>query len=410
MNLSGWIVAIVFWGIACVAQIHNGELAGQQQSAPLSRHEVGEPTEIAVEQDGTVALPQLPEIFNRITNNRYFEIVSEDYASLQTVAQIAQEMGDLGSAYYSVSNRIQPILVQLRQPSAVSFHGDYQIRPQANGEITIDIKWSELTEIKVVSQALASGFLNRVAIARFGLAATSKIPDWLELAFSELLLTKLRPAYADYQLAYALRTPMLLAEQILTAQAPLVDDQAQVANNAYFLFKNLEYELAEDVLRRVLLEFLANRAPWEVMQHAFPQDLNSRKTLELWWAVAFQNYVRSRQGLFYAMRESREWIERLSVFTLELDGKEHRVQGPELWEMQHAAGMDLLLFHRLREIKLQMQKVNPVYFNALLSLGLIFEALQVNSEQLFVQHYQQFLDDYENAVKLETEIMLLLDY
>jgi len=375
---------------------------------PLPSSDTTEAT-VAAGVDAT-SIPDLPDVYNRTTRNRYFEVIAEDYGSMQTVLQMAEEMGTLGSSYYAVSNRIRPILVQLRRSSTVTFQGDYQIRPEVNGEVTIDIKWNGDTEMATVSQALASGFLNRAAIARFGIDATATVPDWLELAFSQLLLTELRSAYIDHLCAHALRVPMLKAAHLLNAQAPFVEGQALVANNAFFLFKYVESELDQDTFRRTLLKLLAGREPLGVLQHALPEILKNRKDLELWWAVGFQHYVRSRQGRFYAMRESRAWIERFAVMTLESAAGPQRLEGVQLWEMRHAPNMHRQVLQRLREIKLEVQKINPVYFNSLLSLGLVFEAIQAGSKEQFYQRYDQFLKDYADAVNLEMGILQLLDY
>lgn len=352
---------------------------------------------------------ELPEIYHRTSDNHFFEVASLDFNSLQTVTQMAKEMGELGAGYFTLSNALRPILVQLKPEREVSFKTAYVIRPQVNGEVTVDIKWSEETVFEEVCQALASGFLNRAAIFHFGGEAAAKVPDWMELAFAQLLIGKLRPSYIDHQREFAMQKPMLTAEQIMRASAPFSEGQERVGINAFYFLHFLKSELKADAFERAMLGFLSGYDPLSVVKDHFP-EFNSRKDMELWWAVGFQQIVRSRQGAFYSLRESREWIERLTSITLESESGEERLVGVKLWERRDVAGMDAEILHRLREIKLQIQKINHVYFNALLSLGLSFESLQNGSEQDFYAQYEQFLTDYEEAVLLDSSIQQLLDY
>ena len=353
---------------------------------------------------------ELSSLFSRREANGFFDVIAEDYSSMVAMVHVCEKMSELGLELYPLSTPVRPILVQLRKPVDLSIAGDYSIRVRRDGSVVINIKWSSHTELDTVCQALASGFLNHAAVGCFGVNSTASIPDWLELAVSQALIVALRPAYIDYYRQLARDAGMLEATNLLSARSPFPTGKERVLVNAYYFLKNLESELDDESLRLCLYGFLQGVEPLQVMQRILPAIIHNSRDLELWWGVCFNHYVRSRQSHFFNMEQSREMIEQFEAFPLELVEGARLVSGEELWEYREDAPFQLQVVQRLREIKLYLQKFNPVYTNALLSLGLSFEALQSGSREAYFENQQQFEKDYSSAVELENGIVELLDY
>ena len=353
---------------------------------------------------------ELSSLFSRREANGFFDVIAEDYASMVALIHVCEKMSELGLELFPLPAPVRPILVQLRKPADLSISGDYTIRIRREGSVVINIKWSSHTELDTVCQALASGFLNHAAVVYFGINSTANIPDWLELAVSQVLIVALRPAYVDHYRRLAFDAGMLEAAALLSARSPFPIGKEQVLVNAYFFLKNLESELDDETLRLCLYGFLQGVKPLQVMQHVLPAIIHNSRDLELWWGVCFNHYVRSRQSHFFTMQESREMIEQFEALPIELAEGARLVSGEELWEYRENARFQQQIVQRLREIKLYLQKFNPVYTNSLLSLGLSFEALQSGSHEACVENQQQFEKDYSDAVAFENGIVELLDY
>lgn len=349
------------------------------------------------------------DILERSSREGMFQVIGTDFDGTQTVGAMADQMERLGLRYFPESRNIpEPIRVTLL--SAPAFDGAYTVSMQPNGNYFVYIRWDSDTRFGDVCQALASAFTRRVAIWRYGQSYGPKTPHWLELAFGQLLEAAIRPGYADTQREKALVRPPMGLDELLTARGPFDIDQEKVALNAVWFFRLLENRIPDRTLfRRVLAAFLKDLNPSYVMVKAFPGQFENQEQLEMWWAVGFQSMARSRETPFFTMEQSRELVRSLAIVTASVNGQDRRMAGPTLWQNRQVEEVMSALEMRHREIKLELQRVNPVYYNAVLSLGLFFEAaMTAEDAQTVVGANDRFLEDLRDAQELEIEIKRLL--
>lgn len=347
------------------------------------------------------------DILERTSRDDLFQVIGLDFAGIQTVGAISDQMEGLGLHYFPEARALpEPIRVTLSPDPG--FPEPYRISPQPNGNFFIYVRWDADTRFGDVCQALASAFVRRAALWRFGREATP--PHWLELALGQLLEARIRPGYADTQREEALARPPMGLEELLAAQGPFGLEQEKVALNAVWFFRLLENRVADRVVfRRALAAFLKGLDPTYILVKVFPRQFAEPGDLEMWWAVGFQAMVRSRETPFFTMEQSRQLVGRLAIVTVDVDGQDQRLAGTPLWTLREREEAASALRQRQREIKLEIQRVNPVYYNALLSLGLFFEAaLQAPSEVEAEAANQRFLNDFREAQALELEIKRLL--
>ncbi|WP_269540736.1 hypothetical protein [Cerasicoccus fimbriatus] len=354
---------------------------------------------------------QAQDILERTSRDGIFQIIGLSFDGTQTVGSMADQMERLGLRYFpEIRNMSLPIRVTLLSDSQID--APYTITFQPNGNYYVYIAWNEDTRFGDVCQALASALVRRAAVWRFGQAAGNNAPHWLELAMGQLLEASIRPGYADVQREKALKRPPLGLEELLTARGPFGIQQEQFALNSVWFFRLLENRIPDRTFfRRVLAAFLNDLNPNYVLVKAFPDKFDNKQDLEMWWAVGFQAMARSRETPFFTMPQSRDLVRELAIVTVNVKGQDQRMAGAALWEQRALPEVQAAMELRHREIKLELQRINPVYYNSMLSLGLFFEvAMSAENPEPVQVANSRFLTDYRSAQELELEIKRLLHW
>ncbi|WOO39857.1 hypothetical protein [Rubellicoccus peritrichatus] len=350
------------------------------------------------------------ELAERFSENNLFQVIGFSYEAVQFTGQMADQCVNLGKDYLPIPlNPPQPVLVKLVPQEAANSETPYYLRSQVDGGVHVYIHWGEDTKFEDVCQALASGMLQRTAIWHYGHDAGAKVPDWFELAFGQLLATKIRAALIDQQREEALDSGCMPAVDIVGVEGPFGENIDSIALNSVWFFRFLQAQAKDmTMFRRVCTAFLADLEPISVLVKGYPDEFKSIQELELWWEVGFQATVRGRQTPFYSMQESRELIRRFAFITFQEDEVDVRVAVNDLRPYQEDDNYKVAVQNRLREVKIEIQKINPVYFNALLSLGVALEAANSVEESEYELGLEAFASDYSSAQKLELEIRRLL--
>ncbi|WP_309395844.1 hypothetical protein [Cerasicoccus maritimus] len=349
------------------------------------------------------------DILERTSRNGLFQVIGLSFDGTQTVGAMADQMERIGLRYFPEIRQI-PLPIRVTLMSDANYNAPYIIKQQPNGNYYVYIAWNEDTRFGDVCQALASSLVRRAAVWRYGKSAGETAPQWLELALGQLLEAAIRPGYADVQREKALKRPPMGLDQLLNAEGPFGLEQEKVALNAVWFFRLLENRIPERTLfRKVLAAFLNDLNPNYVMVKAFPNAFENQQQLEMWWAVGFQAMARSRETPFFTMGQSRDMIRDLAILTVSIKGVDHRMAGMSLWQNRALPEVQSALQMRHREVKLELQRTNPVYYNAILSLGLFFEVAMNSEEAPPVEAANaRFLSDYRDAQELELEIKRLL--
>ncbi|MDP0498320.1 MAG: hypothetical protein Q7Q73_19175 [Verrucomicrobiota bacterium JB024] len=380
-------------------------------------------TDAAQEEDAQV--PEAPSVQVRITQNNYFQIAGEDYISVQYVTHMAQQAGEYGSSLVPMPNSLPlPILVELIPPDKAGFDSPFLIRPQPNGDVHVRILWGEDTEFAQVCQALMSGYLVRCAIWRFGTEASAEVPDWFELGAGLGLELELRPALIDEVVLRSREDNPWPLTRLFALKGSESDPEAR--RQCLWLLRFLQNQSPErDHFRRLMAGFLKNLPPFHLLASAFPDQFTNQKDAELWWAVGYEMAIRARSAPFYSLDESIRLIRDSASITAELNNGDVRARIHELFPYRGNPLMQKAALQRLREIKLELQKVNPVYYNSLLTLGTVYEAWMAlplpdvdydpnaeltEAERAYFQSIELFRSDYQAAQLLDLEIKRLLNW
>lgn len=354
------------------------------------------------------------ELIETTTRDGIFHIVGRSFDATQTVAAIAAEMGGLGMDYFPHSARLDPVVVELRpvDDAEAGRLPPFAIAPDAGTQVRVVIYWNERRTFSEVCQALASGFLRRVANVEFGPTAHAHTPAWLELAFAQMLQVRIRPTYIDAQARLARTGERLPVDAIFAAEGPFDPLEMNVlAQNSGWLMRLIESQAqSRRVLRQGLRFVLGGGSPVRALEGMISEDLGNPAERELWWAVGFAQIVRGQTTPVYDLENSRTLIRTMAVVTAAVNGGDRRLTGWAIWEHREMETVALAVNLRLQELKLEIQKINPVYYNAMLSLGLYLEWVLAGVEEAAEKALADFESDLRAAYRLELAITRLLHW
>lgn len=350
-------------------------------------------------------------LYERNTRGHLFDIYGYNFGAVQYVTHMAQEMESLGARYFqNPSEQARNITVLIQPSQQTTQLSAYSVDLQPGGGIRLTIRWDELTRYEDVCEGLAIAYLARMAVWQHGASAAHNVPAWLSLGWGYLLQARLRPAMMDQFVQNALEERLMMPQELF-AETPDRHSRERLALYGYWFFRFLESEVKNSRLfRQALSAFLSGLNPNSILVRALPNhSFESQEDIDLWWAVGFQSYVRSRQTPFYNMEDSRSLIRRFAILTYEQEnGEDIRVTPGNWWGHRENKRFLIAVTDRLREVKMEMQKINPVYYNSLLSLGLILTAVEEGDKELYEEMLNRFTEDFREAQILELSVGQLI--
>lgn len=363
-------------------------------------------------------------VLQYLTRGQLFEILGTDYDALQSVGAMGQALEQSVVEYLPYLNTLsQPLWVRIQPGEAQE--AAFQIRISAEGNVGVILLWSEQTSMDDVAEALSRALLQRIAIWRWGERGEEAVPYWLWRALAAEILTQLQPARNQGQAREieAVETFLPLAE-LLDARAAdwpwdSNKDQAAALQSLWF-YRYLRDQASRASFGLLIEAFLSERSGINVLQRAFPDEIGDSRIAQEWWEVGLANLVRRQQGVVYSLERSNALVESLSGVTAWWQGRDHRLRGPALLPLRNDARWQSAFWRQQRELKLELQRINPIYFNTLLSLGQFYDLLlarggerpQISEAERRAEAeavYARFLEDWAYAQALQRAVETALE-
>lgn len=359
-------------------------------------------------------LPLVPEPARKVvyqsSSDGFYDVAGYGAAAVSSVSDLAEGMVAVGESLFGINTPPPyPILIQLvnRPPDDTP---DFEVRPQRNGALIVRLDWNEFTSMELCCQAVASAYLWHVLLAYD--RDSGPPPYWLELALGHRLRTQLQPATSD-----ALRnavmglSPMSLETIFTTTRDMTAVEIHAVGLHGFWVLQFWERLPMPRIDQQRLFQMALREPDWRrVFDMAVRRSFELPADRERYWAVNFQNLVRPRQPPFLNLAESRARIQQLNTCLLSSDVDDIRLRADELWPWRKVPVARSLIQQQLRELKLEIQRINPVYFNAIVSLGQIYEATLADDAEAFSQAKANFRNDMAVAQQTEQEIQQLLNW
>lgn len=219
------------------------------------------------------------------------------------------------------------------------------------------------------AEAAARAWLGRVALSA-GVAPAAE--PWLVQALAAESLVQLRPALADLWLREASLSPAPAYAELAAGRASM--------REAFLLWRCLRQELPGPEAVAALPEMARGRR--------FAALLAARsRDPEAWWPLRRSELLLSRSPVSLGMRESSEALDDIAAFVFDLGAGDAVFTGPEIVPHRRLAAVRQGVETRLRGLRREIIRQNPVYHNAWRTFGTWLEAFeQGKPEELSLIH------------------------
>ena len=136
-----------------------------------------------------------------------------------------------------------------------------------------------------------------------------------------------------------------------------------------------------------------------------PLDVSSSQEGKIPWQIYFEKHLKSEKNYYiYSIQDSETWLHENSYF--QKDAK--RISLEMIWLYREEKSLQILAKNRLLKLKLVLNRINPIYYNSILSLGICLETFLEKDRQKFAKALGTFLFDAQIAKEQQTAIEKIL--
>ncbi len=328
----------------------------------------------------------------------FFKVFSDDSQALSRVVPVLKECGNLVKGYFFEDAKL-PALQQVELRILTSdLAGGGKVGAQIfdNGAVVLSAKWDENLDLTSFCRLVSGGALRAVAQYFGGAQGMKNLPYWLELAFESALEQRLRFGVVNDMARLAERSQPESAKKIFGLERGNVADIELSKAHAYWNLEALK-ELTGVKFPRFFKNLIAKNASAEDEYLILCDTLGlSPEDVDMRWQTVVTAMIYSKLGGIQSMETTRDEIKRLAILPfIKENGEVEGLSGMQLFERRDEEGLEELTANRIFELKVALSKSNPVYHNALVALGRIYEALYDGDEEL----YRSSLTDFAKELK-----------
>jgi len=336
-------------------------------------------------------------------NSRYFEIFGLHPRSVSYVQELSALVGRVGEDLFEPQQMAFPnqIFVTLRPEQYVDFEGLYRVRIGARNAVELELRWTENTTIENACLALSEALLIQCALFNYGPQATSSVQPWTLHALATVARLELRPA-----LLVDLRKEV--SAQSLPELSRISDfHDPELSPYGYWLLRALKNSSLPNALVRRLFQRAVGGVDIRTDLNQIFESQTRDETANIWWQTQIDLLLRAGTEAIEAMEDSREWLSSLIEFGQSPlpDDPEVSLNLGSLWKMAEVPAVRELIEARYEILRLRMTRINPAYFTAARSLGIVLESfLEGEAPHRYLAVLTTFLRDFEAARSMERAI------
>lgn len=335
-----------------------------------------------------------PRVYSYET--RLFSIVSDDYNAHSTATGTIAKFERAALEYIGGAKGDFPlrrkILVQIFTDKSLEIASGYKMSFSPDGGATITFKFAKDLPLETYCRATAECLLAKIAYERGGESAARNVPLWLKSAFATAFERSVRFGVARDTAAVAAENPPPLPAEVFATTALSPEKSAA----AYWTLAAVaKASKDKNALARFVGAALAGETPEKLskrIEALKPQNFD----FATWWRCLVSGEIYARLGGVYSPRRSADEIARLAVLQVDTtDGGRTGVPFEKLFDLREDYSETVKL--RLLEIKVAFSNINPLYHNALVELGRLYEAVSDGDAEAFGESKKRFLDEFKNA-------------
>jgi len=328
-----------------------------------------------------------------------FTITSDDYPAHSTMIYLSGEFEKVFRAYFGAAPGGADKKVWLRVSADETSKEKTRVSVGAGGMYSVYAAWSKGLGFGEFCAAAA-----RACIASAAGVDPKKVPAWLAGAFETAFEQSARFGVVSDAAYLASENPPPAPAEIFAAPALSEIGKAQ----AYWTLVSLEKAFKDKGALSSFLLLAARGAPADKLAEKLLEIKPRSMEFNLWWSCLITGEIWARMGGVLSPERSAAEIARLAVLQKDApDGSREGVSGSKIWAQRAALSEEISL--RIIEIKVALANVNPLYHNALVSLGRMFEAARDGSESAFGESRDAFVSDFKSAQMLGRETKKMME-
>lgn len=377
---------------------YTGIIGGDSEANDVRKKEVEEMVKLDKK------LSQMPNFFS--FKGRLFDLLSDNYQAHSTMIYVLSEFEKVFDLYFS-NNDNQLVLLK-----KISVRVTEEKNPKRNtamsisdtGDLSLYIAWTKSLSVEEFCDAFASAALSKIAYENEGRTAVDKVPLWIKMAIARLLEQSIRYGVASELANISTTVPPPLPLNVFgTAESSNVWQA-----NSYWTLISIERVLKDkSVLSAFMRRVLVGESPKSLVEKLSIYK-PKKYDFDLWWRCLITGEIWARMGGVLSPKRSAEEVARLAVMQVNTqDGQRVGLTVAKLWEQRDSLESEIK--QRILEVKVALSNINPIYYNSLVSLGRMYEAIQDSKESDFNEAKKQFISEYKLAKTLEPQVRKMLN-
>jgi len=350
---------------------------------------------------------EAPEVFEGRTGT--FEFVAADPESLRAAGQIAREVLDTCDELLTPPiERIPVIAVKLVPDGRGNLEGQtHRLFQDIAGDYGLAVAWNEDLSISLFTQLLTESYLKQLVYTLSDRQRAETVPPWLIAGAALRAQVGLRPALVEYLKELGREAPMIPLEELFGKTR--MSELTATDRIAAFWFLDLVSRQFDGSkrLRNFFDTVAAGRPAIETLEQQSEEVRSFPNGVEGWWVVGFQDLVHRETGIVQSLDRSAKLLLILNRFELVDRGRPVSTTATDLWDLRKNAAIQQAVSRRLGEIDLVLPRINPIYYNAFGSLGLVMKALLEGDEETYRQRSRDFEEELAVANRMANEVRTL---
>jgi len=354
----------------------------------------------------TLEIVDLPRGFF-VHENPFYYVFSDMPMVVNKIATITSASESAMREYFGkIDPFIKPIVINIVDSKDTSFEGQVSVDVKSNTDIIIAVRWDENLDLDTLSRLLSGAILRKLTMEKSGSEESlKKIPFWIECGFANVIRQKAETSIINKYARDASKEHPLPLEKVLNFTRENIDYEKCAAHSFWALhslnkmFKNKSE--FNTFLRKACFEANISR-DLNFLYRFFSNE--NKENFEKFYNCVLTHEIISRLGGIQTMEDSAQELLRLCFVSADMESE--GFVDNAVFENRKILRESLST--RILELKAFLPRVNPLFYNATLSLGGMYEAALDGDSETFQKYRKSFIQEFSEAQILSKEVKQLL--
>ena len=340
--------------------------------------------------------------------SKHFIVASRDADSAHYVDRLAKKLYGIVGEYVNLPDEYsEPIVIKLVPKEHWQSPAPFQTSAGVAGELSLHFGWDKDADFDWLVRGIVQVITTRAFVWHHGTSRVADMPYWLELALTEEARARMNPAKLSHIVETAQVTERLSVPTIILSTRE-TGANADLVINSFAMLRAMRREYGAET-RPFLSALIGSESPGITLAQSRPEIFHRQDAIESWWKRQYNHFLAKRTSVFWDTKQTRNqmlaWT-RLNVS----DSSEPLIMTiTQTWHMRDEPGVRQKIVDRVAEVHDHIEQANPVYFNSMLSLGKVWEAVRDSDLSGLQINYERFKNDFTAAIDMDVRIQKALN-